>query len=53
MTTTFHVTLRGATGSRVMTVLAEDQWHARQIAIRRNVAEGGSPMWCEKVESGC
>lgn len=49
---TFYVTLANATGSREIEVRgAEDEFHARQIAIRRHVGEGEAPMWVSKVES--
>lgn len=46
---TFSVTL-----SNGMTygVVAADEWQARQLAIRANVAAGLSPAWVKHVNAG-
>ena len=41
------VTLKCAQGSRVLRVLARDEWDARQRALRRNAREGGPIMWAQ------
>ena len=48
----FQVTLKNGQGERVLAVVAADEWHARVLAIRQNVSEGGRAMWCQEVSAG-
>lgn len=48
----FTVGLKCPTGSRSLVVQAADEWLARQVAIRRNVREGGPVMWVDSISAG-
>ena len=48
---TYTVTLKGRAGfTRTFKIEhANDEWHARRLALRRNVSEGGPAAWCHQV----
>jgi hypothetical protein len=48
----YIVTLKCGQGKRSLSVDAPDEWIARQLAIRRNVNEGGPAMWVSQVSVG-